>query len=327
MKKCFGLGLLIFTLAGVVSGESFRAILAGELELALNKEESARALYFNESALIKLGPDTRFFRGIEIELAAPQNWLPYHGSLALVLYSNVTLYPDYSDSSITDVEGKQLAFEVLPGKLRSIYQIPFADFHGIRQNPYADLLNAAAPSAFPLLLRLMPIAKGYNDELETLVFKLLVKPIVSNEGAVQIRYRYPEKLPQKPFVLLIDDKVVTDTSAALYLSEGEHHLLVLSEDYRNESRRFIVERSQDHEILIELKDPTPLLNFEAPKNALVYLDGTPVSNLLAPLPVRPGRHEVKFQVSDYLIIKNILVEKGKTYRVALSVDINIWENE
>jgi hypothetical protein len=52
----------------------------------------------------------------------------------------------------------------------------------------------------------------------------------------------------------------------------------------------------------------------------------PVSNPQSPRAVEPGVHEVRFQVSDYSIIRPITVQKGKTYKIALSVDVNISES-
>jgi hypothetical protein len=111
------------------------------------------------------------------------------------------------------------------------------------------------------------------------------------------------------------------------LREGEHHLAVLSEDYRNESRRFMVERGKVLDITVDLQDPTPVLTFEAPDSALIYVDNQLLTNTMKPYPVEPGRHEVKFQMSDYSIIRPLTARKGKSYHVALTVDLTISESE
>ncbi|MDR2094341.1 MAG: hypothetical protein LBP76_02345 [Treponema sp.] len=325
MKSWYGILLLFFFLNLEVRGESFRALVAGNLEISLNNPEGVSLpIFYNNSVIISLGADLRFLRGIEIDLTAPQIWLPYRGSLAMVIYTNLDGIPR---TGIADIEGRQIIFEPLPGKIQNIYQIPLLPSHGLRSGPYSNVTVQVSPSSFPLLFRLMPISKGLSEDLESMRFQLSVKPILSNEGAVRIRLHYPENLHGKPFTLLIDDTVIDKPSEELLLKEGEHSLIVLSEAYRNESRRFLVERAKSTELIIELKDPTPLMSFEAPENAGVFLDNLPITNIHSPRAVEPGRHEVKFQISDYMIIKNIVVEKGKTYRVALSIDINIWENE
>jgi hypothetical protein len=182
------------------------------------------------------------------------------------------------------------------------------------------------PSSFPLLFRVMPLIKGLTDEIEALRFVLTIKPILSDEGAVRVAFRYPENLPDKPFTLLIDDEVIDRPREERVLREGEHNLVILSNNYRNENRVFMVERGKILELGITLQDPTPLVIFEAPENVRIFFDNTPV-NPGKPLPVEPGAHEVRFQLSDYAVIKPLTVQKGKTYRVAMSVDLTITETD
>jgi len=103
--------------------------------------------------------------------------------------------------------------------------------------------------------------------------------------------------------------------------------VVLSDDYRNENRRFMVERAKRLDVAINLQDPTPLIIFEAPGNARIFLNNNPVVRESGPIPVEPGVHEAKFQVGDYTLTRNITIQRGKTYRIALAVDINVDENE
>jgi hypothetical protein len=127
--------------------------------------------------------------------------------------------------------------------------------------------------------------------------------------------------------ILIDDKMVENGDEEQLLKEGEHSLVIVSEDYRSLSRRFVVERAKILDVQVELQDPTPLILFEYPENARIFLDNVLVNDPQAPHPVEPGLHEVRFQVSDYSIIRPVTVQKGKTYKVALSVDVDITENE
>jgi hypothetical protein len=226
------------------------------------------------------------------------------------------------------VEGRRIAFEPLPNKLQTVYQIPVRASHGLRTTPYASVpAGLTLPASFPILFRLMPVIKGMSEELQTMFFQLTVKPVLSDEGAVKFSPRFPGQLRGKPFTVLIDDVLIENPAEERLLKEGEHHLVVLSDDYRNESRRFVVERAKMLDLIIELKDPTPLIIFEGPENARVFLDNTPVLRKREPIPVEPGMHEAKFQVGDYTIIKTLSIERGKTYRVAMAVDINVQESE
>ena len=331
MKTCRGARLLAFTVFTILvsfplRGESVRALVVGIQKVSLDNPEGTTIPFsYVSSSLIQLEGDTRFIRGIQLELTAPQSYLNYRGSLAAALYGELNQAPDVG---VADLECRRLGFDPLPAKIQTIYQIPLKQDHGLRTTPYATVLTGVLNhSSFPLLFRLMPVIKGISDELERMIFNLNVKPIMSDEGALRLNFRYPNNLQGRPLSVLIDDRVIDNPKEERLLKEGEHHLVILSEDYRNLSRVFVVERAKTLELTVELQDTTPLVIFEYPENARVYLDNVYLPNPRNPQPVEPGVHEVRFQVSDYTIIRPITVQKGKTYRVALAVDVNISESE
>jgi len=306
--------------------ESFRALVSASVDLSSsNAEGSTVNIGSNGSVLINLGKDTRFIKGVELELTAPQNWLAYRGSLAMLVYTDLDHQPS---RGINDLEGRRVLFDPLPNKVKTVYQIPIRNAHGLRTSPYAVVLSGTVlPSSFPILFRLMAIVKGLSEEVENMVFTLTAKPIFTDEGAVKISYRYPQQLRGRQFTVLIDDVVLENPSEERLIKEGEHHLVILSEDYRNESRRFMVERAKTTDLVIELQDPTPLIIFESPGNTRIFLNNNPVPRDSGPIPVDPGTHEARFHIGDYILTKIINVQRGKTYRVAVSVGIDIDEND
>jgi len=326
LRPVFVWVIYLLVLAMPAAAESFRALLEGTLELSSdNPEGSSVNLAYNGSALISLGRGSRFFRGIELELSAPQSWLSQRGSLAMLLYAELDRLPS---PGTNDLEGRRIAFDTLPNKIKIIYQIPVRRSHGLRTTPYAAVpADVTLPASFPILFRLMPVIKGLSEETEHTRFTLSARPILADEGAVGLNFRYPEQLKDKPFTVLIDDVVVKNTAEEQILKDGEHHLVILSENYRNENRRFMVEKAKRVDITINLQDPTPLIIFEAPGNARIFLNNQPVVRENGPIPVDPGVYEAKFQVGDYTLTRNITVQRGKTYRVALAVGIDIEENE
>ena len=316
----------LFLLAGQAYSEPFRTLLAGSLEVSAEKPEgSSITLPYDGSAVIRLGADDRFFRGVELELSAPQVWLMHRGSLAVILYSELDRTPV---PGVNDLDGKRILYDPLPGRIKNVYQIPVRALHGLRSGPYATVSGGIAPpSSFPVVLRLMPIIKGISDELENVKFTLAAKPILSDEGAVKLTPRYPEQLRGRPFTVLIDDVIVENITEERILQEGEHHLVVLSDDYRNISRRFIVERTKILDLTVDLLDPTSLIIFEGPENARIFLNNRPIARNSSPVPAEPGNYEAKFIVGDYTITKTITVQRGKTYKIALSVGIDVEEND
>jgi hypothetical protein len=324
--RLYGVCVFLWCLVLPAGAESLRVLIAGDLAVSQDNPEGASiALSYIESAVIHLGEDLRFFKGIELELTVPQNYLPYRGSLAVALYADLDKSPE---SGVADLEAQRLSFEPIPNKIQTVYQIPLRAGHGLRPTPYVSIpAGLIPPSSFPVLFRLTPVIKGLSEEIESMRFQLNVKPLLSDEGGVRINPRYPEQLPGRPFTVLLDDEVIDNPQDERLLKEGEHHLLILSDDYRNESRRFLIERGKILDLTINLQDPTPLVIFEAPENALIFFDGKPVAHNAGAIPAEPGTHEVQFRMSDYSIIRSLSVQKGKTYRVALAVDVTISETE
>ena len=264
-------------------------------------------------------------KGIEIEISAPKTWIGQHGALVMAVYNNLT---PKTATGVSDIDGRRIAFDPLPDKLQIVYQIPLRQGHGLRTTPYVTVPATVTPvDTFPLIFRLMPVVKGLSEDFEELKFNLIIRPILSDEGAVRLVPRYPPQLRNKPFTALIDDMVITNLSDQYVLKEGEHHLVILSEDYRNESMSFFVEKAKILDLSVELKDPTPVVIFEGPQNARIFLNNTLVQRKGEPIPVEPGQHEARFQIGDYTLTKTLNIQRGKTYRVAIDVALTINEED
>jgi len=318
------LALCLFFTGFRADAETFRTVIESNIEVSPEKPAgNSVSVGINSSVIITLGSETRFLRGVEIEITSPQNWLVHRGAIGISVYNNIN---PQTSHGITDIEANRTAFEPLPARLQTIYQIPVRQSHGLRTTTTVTVLPAVAQlSTFPILFRMMPVIKGISEELENMNFNLTVRPIISDEGVIRLIPRYPPQLRNRPFTVLIDDNLIVNTSEQIVLKEGEHHLVILSDDYRNESRRFVVERAKVNDLIIELHDPTPILILEAPQNAVIYLDNVRIQQNRESVTVEPGIHEIKFQIGDYTITRNLNVQRGKTYRISLAVDLTIQE--
>ena len=317
---------LLFPLISL-HAESFRTVVEDSFLVSHEKPEGVSfPMGINSSVIFNLDGEIRFLRGIELELSAPQIWLSYRNSLVMAVYNNIN---PQTASGAADMDGDKIAFEPLPAKLQIVYQLPVRQSHGLRTTPYitVPVTGVVQPSTFPILFSLSPTMKGLTNEFENMTFRMTVRPILSDEGAVRVVTRYPPQLRNRPITVLINDSVINNLSEYVFLKEGEHHLLILSDDYRNESRRFVVERARLLDLVIELQDPTPVLVFEAPQNAEIFLDNAPLTVGREPVMVEPGQHEVRFRIGDYTVIRTLNVQRGKTYRVALEMDMTIDEIE
>jgi hypothetical protein len=309
----------------ILQAESFRTVVEGTVEISPGSADNVFQIGINSAVIINLGSEIRFLRGIEIEISAPQSWLPYRGSVVMTMYNNIN--PQTADG-IADMDGSRIAFEPLPSRLRIIYHIPIRQQHGLRTTTSVTVpTGIVQPSSFPVMFRLMQVSKGLPDAFENTLFSFTARPILSDEGAVRLIPRYPAQLRNRPFTVLIDDNVIPNISEQILLREGEHHLVILSEDYRNESRRFVVERAKIVDLNIELQDPTPIIIFESPQNAEIYLNNNLIPRSGEPVTVEPGQHEVRFRVGDYTVTRTLNIQRGKTYRVSLAVDLTIHEDD
>lgn len=315
--------ILLLAASGALA-ENFRTVIAGELTVDVAEEAGvAVELGYVDSALIRLKGDFRFLKGVELELQAPQAALRQRGSIAFSLYRKTTPTPVLG---IGDYSAERVAFAPLPAKLQTIYQIPTRQDHGLKASPYVSIpTDTIGPAEFPLLFRLQPVMKGLSEDLMSAKFKLVARPILTDQGAIRILLKYPEQLKDKPLTVLVNDTPLDNPSQPLLLKEGEHSLTVVSEFYRNESRTFMVERAKELQLTVELRDPTPLVLVEAPEGATVLFDDKDLPPSHDPFPVTPGEHRITFKVGDYTISRPITVIKGRSYRVGLSIDVSITE--
>ena len=319
------LALLLMIPKVRLHAEIFRTNVDGGLEISLEGQETSVTLTTEGAILIGIGADVRFIRGVELEITAPKAWLQFRGALAMTMYNALT---PKTAAGITDFDGRRIAFEPLPSRLRIVYQIPIRQQHGLRASTSVTIPTGIInPDTFPILLRLATIEKGVSSVFDNLRFNVVARPILSSEGAVRLIPRYPPQQRNRPFTVLIDDNVINNISEEIVLREGEHHLVILADDYRNESRRFLVERAKIIDIIINLQDPTPIIIFEGPQNSSIYLNNVRVQDIREPVMVEPGTHEVKFQIGDYTIVRSMTIQRGKTYRVSLEVDLNIHEED
>jgi hypothetical protein len=310
-----------------LAAETVRVGSADVLEISADRPSGQQTtIPVNGAAIVFLEKDTRFFSAVEFEITAPSSWIAYRGALAAVFYSGAD--QKNAAAPVSDMQVKEIRSDPLPNKIQTVYQIPVKHGHSLKTSPYVSILREPVlPAEFPVLFRIVPLNVQHGDEVDDMEFRVSVKPVFSDEGAMRVMLRYPEHLPDRPVAVLIDGKVIENPSAERLLKEGEHHITVLSNDYRSQSRRFMVERGKTLMVTLTLHDLTPQMIFEAPANARVFLDDKLVHNISGAVTVEAGKHDVKIQVSDYSIIRSINVQKGKTYRISFTVDMAISEHD
>jgi hypothetical protein len=314
--------------AGLTSwllAEDLRVQLTGVV--TANGEDSSRAsMSFADGAALTLPEDVEFMDGIELELKIPRAAQAAKGAFLLLIYKRVSPAPD---PSVVSYSAERVAMLVIPAKVSENYQIPLRADHGIKAGPYAVSLPMVRPQDFPIVVRLMPAIKGLSPELEAAAFSLKAKPVLRDEGHVSLALSWEAGLdPGSPLTVAIDDREIKEYLKPISLKSGAHALRVSGPDVRDRFQSFSLERGQRLTLDVALEDVVPRLVLEYPEKTLVELDGKRLELASgAAMALSPGDHVVSFTVGDYSIQRKLSVRRGRTYRVALLVDVRVEEGE
>ena len=129
-----------------------------------------------------------------------------------------------------------------------------------------------------------------------------------------------------PFVVLIDDKV-TELPAdnSILLDTGVHNVCIQSDEYRNEVSSVYIDRARTTVCEISLKSLMPTVSISVPDNVDMFFDDQKIDGTAAEFEVSEGEHRLRFLMGSYEIIRSLNAEKGKSYSVNLSVDLEITE--
>jgi hypothetical protein len=305
--------------------EELRVLIAGVATVtAENSEGSSFAMGFDESIAILLPKDSRFVQGIEIEIKSPPAALAAPGGFAYELWRRIEPAPDKKRLAY---KGERIIMQPLPARAGYAIQVPVRADHSLKPSPYATLIPAIVEQKdFPFLLKLVPISKGVPAAAEAAKFQVRVRPLLSDEGALSLRLRYPEgSAERRPVSVTVDDRKV-DASAPILLRAGQHRLGVASEAYRDESRGFSIEQGRTLELVVELEDTTPILVVEAPDSAVVSIDGLRIDHVAKPsFAVEPGEHLAACRIGDYSLTRKFTAYRGKTYKLVLEIDLQVQE--
>lgn len=335
MKSRFpGLVLLFFVILatlGVPAGaEELRTIVAGTAAISGEVPEGVKfSVAYNEAVAITLPKESPFIQGFEIEVKIPQAAVNFPGALAYELWRRLDPAPDKNRFGY---EGDRIITQPLPPRGSLVLQVPIRKDHNLKTTPYATVLPTILEARdFPLVFKFYAISKGMPPELENAEFQVRIRPLLTDEGALRLSLRFPDGADKSSVALSLDDKRLPDGRyldgrELLVLKAGTHYLRVSSEKFRDESRTFTVDQGRILDLVVELQDTTPLLVIEAPDSAQISIDGQRlVKEQRTSLNVEVGEHTVSCRIGDYVITRKFSAYRGKTYRLVLSVDLQVQE--
>ncbi len=313
--------ILLFALNAAVC-ENFRVRQNHCANFTADTQSQTFQLGFNDSLSITLPKNNEFLEGLELEFKIPHELLQYKHCVGYAFYHRLTPFPTAEN---IDYNGTQLFIDTLPASLSMVVQIPLNENLKIEESPFAAILpSTVLGNDEVIFMRLLPIMKGLPDNIEDLVFEITAKPLLSSQGVLNLNITYPEENP-KGVAVFIDEKPVPSAKEAVRLEEGIHYLAITSENYRTEVRTFSIEHGKTTTLTVNLRDTTPELVVSAPANTKVLLDGEPFVWDKGTVTILPGEHTLKFVLADYEVTKTFTAINGKSYNMALTVDIQYTE--
>lgn len=322
MKKLFFTSIIFLTFFSFLNAESFRIRKANISNLQANQtDETQFECGVYDAVAIYLPDDKTFIEGIEIKMAIPEAIASWRDTVAASIYDNISPAPTANQ---IDYSGTRLFVSTLPGRLSWVLQIPLDKNNSIKENQYSTKIDTIpSKSAKTIFLRFQPIMKGIPEETLNAKIGVSVRPILTDKGKLSLSLSSADK-QLKQYSVYIDDRPI-DTTKDIILSTGHHNLSIISEDYRNEVRKFYIEQAKTTNIEIDLKGVEPTLLINAPDGTLVYLDDKPCKEIGKEFIISEGEHSVKFIVGSYEVVRTITATKGKTYKANFEIDLTITD--
>ncbi|MGO8694799.1 MAG: hypothetical protein ACLQMF_14140 [Rectinemataceae bacterium] len=315
----------VFT-GSLLSADELRTIIAGTVTVSADDPDGTQlTMGYNDAVAVLLAKDSAFVQGFEIELKLPSVAMRMPGGFAYELWSDISPPPDKKRYGY---HGERIITLPIPPHAGIVLQIPVRKDFSIQPSPYATLVPTVVEAKdFPFIFKLLPVAKGFGSEIESARFHVRVRPILSNEGALNLKLRFPEGSTDRAVTVTIDDNRV-DPASRIILPYGVHRLQVSSESYRDENRSFVIEQGQTMDLAVDLRDTTPIVLIDAPDSAVVTIDGQKIDHVAKPqITLEPGDHSVSCRIGDYTIIRKFTAFRGKSYRLVLTVDLIIQESQ
>ncbi len=315
---------LVFLMQGV-HAQNLRTSVPATITLEATKPEGESVnLHYNEAVGILLASNPAFIQGVELELRIPKAFQGAESSIVWTIYSGIK--PAIQKERF-DYSGEAVFTQPLPARVSLIVQLPVSERHSLRSSPYATLIPVlCTPDKFPLLFKLSSINKGIPPNMESALFKVTVRPILTDEGGIRIQY--PDTgADRKSVQVFIDDKRIEDSGSTIYLKKGVHIVRITAEGFREEVMSIVVEPGRVVSLTAKPLSDSPLLKFQAPSDTLISLDGKALDQSSADgLELEPGEHTLVCVLGNYSLTRKFTAVRGKTYTIVLSVELEIKTN-
>lgn len=316
--------IAVLALPSMLFAENIRGPLVAHLTLNAGSGEVQASVGVDDLLGISLGTNSRFIKGVEVTLTIPSAARRYRDLLALYLYKKVSPPPT---KKVKLYSASRAGFFVLPTSHHFYVNVPLKA-NAIEPSPETATLSSPVPAdQFPLLLSVLPVAKGLPGGVASSTFTVRVSPVLEDKGLLKLKLTEDGKAPRLSYSLAIDGHTVEPKPGGYELATGIHSLTITSSHYKQVTKSFGIDKGRTTSIDLSLKPLVPTILFEAPDNAQIFLDGQKLKGVpRKPIPVTEGQHTVIIREGDYSLTKKFTVERGRSYKISLFLDIVVQEN-
>jgi hypothetical protein len=320
--------LALWLLCLPAAAEDLRGLLVAEVRLRAEPAfEQTVGLALSEMAAVQLEGDTRFLRGLRLELVLSNLLKQHFDSFALAIYRRLTPEPQ---AGLMAYQGERIFFQYLPYQNRVYVLLPVGGMEGIEEPLPAGSYRVEtllAREDFPLLVAIRPLMKGIPDAVAESKFQLTVRPILEKKGEFELILHYPQGMEGEPVTVFLDEQELSPFGGRREAPTGLHRLRITSAAFKEVSSSFTVESGKSSVVEVQLELLASLLTIEAPQSAEVYLDGEKLTAFAGiHLPIEEGSHQVFIKVADFSVTKKFTVVKGKHYHISCVFDILVGED-
>lgn len=318
-RKIFALSLAFMAVFSA-SAENFRVRKVIPIQVPQSGESQKAISGISDAIFLTLPKDMTFISGVELTFKIPEVIAMWRDSVAYVFYGNLSPAPSAKN---VDYYGEKFFLKTIPPKLSLTLNIPLADDFPIKDSPYSVKVSPVPDYEKGIFVRFQQVMKGVPESLEAAEIEITAKPILRDKGILSLKTK-PASSKEKKYSVYVDDQPVQKYEKIM-LDTGEHHLSVLSENYRNETRTFRIEQGKTTNLEVSLRGTEPTFKIICPAAANVTIDDTPYSSAKDVFEVPAGEHIIKFSLGDYEVVRNVNAVNGHSYTISLDISASVSE--
>jgi hypothetical protein len=318
--------LMVFS-AALSWSDQIRALVVEEVRIPSDPAfERTVTLSLEEATVLALEEDTPFLEGIRVEVVLSNELKKHFDSFALGIYKNLSPRPE---EAVRFYSGERAFFQYLPYLNRIYILIPLEQAPGGETPPVGTyrLQSPLKRTDFPLLLTMVPLAKGIPATIADKKFYFSIKPLLEKKGFAALALHFPEGSKEEPVDLFVDGIQIDWPAQRMELPSGIHQLRIVSSSFKEINTSFTVESGKTNQVDIDLEEAATQLTIDAPLGTELYLDGEKLADgSTSPIQISEGNHLVRAKIADHSISKKFAVQKGKHYHISIIFDIIINED-